>query len=159
MEGCDGAVEVADAGARRAGFEAWRLFLGAHAVLVRGLDARLREAAGIPLTWYDVLVHVAESPGRRIRLRDLERRVLISQSAVSRLAARMHECGLLARSTPAEDRRSVEVSLTDEGARRLRAARAVAREEILRSFVGALDGDEAERLAGILRRFSASPPS
>ncbi len=137
-----------------AAFAAWRLFLQAHAALVTRLDAALQDRADLPLLWYDVLVHVGEAPGRRIRLRELQERVFFSQSTVSRLAARLEGCGLVERCVPDDDRRTVEVRLTADGARRLRAARAVAIEELRGHFVAALAPGDAERLRDILGRLA-----
>ena len=146
----------------RVAFAAWRSLLEVHASLTRRLDAALQDRAGLPLGWYDVLVHVDEAPSGRIRLRELEQRVLVSQSTVSRLAARMEAAKLLARETPQDDRRSVEVHLTAAGLRCLRRARAVAIDEIRQGFVHALTENEAatllRTLSGIRRRTSARQP-
>ncbi|HZG96294.1 MAG TPA: MarR family transcriptional regulator [Mycobacteriales bacterium] len=135
----------------RPSFDAWQLLLEVHAAVTSRIDAALQERAGMPLGWYDVLVHVAEAPDRRIRLRDLEERVLVSQSTVSRLAVRMASAGLVDRSVPAEDRRSVEIRLTREGARRLREARSVAIEIIRQNFAAAVSGADAEHVAAALQ--------
>jgi DNA-binding MarR family transcriptional regulator len=133
--------------------------LEVHASLTRRLDAALQDRAGVPLGWYDVLVHVDEAPSGRIRLRELEQRVLVSQSTVSRLAVRMEAAGLLARETPDEDRRAVEVHLTAAGMRRLREARAVAIGEVRAAFVESISADDAVQLlrtlAGVRRRIKA----
>jgi DNA-binding MarR family transcriptional regulator len=134
-----------------AAFTAWRAFLQVHAMLTRQLDQALRERAGIPLSWYDVLVHIDEAPHHRIRSRDLEDRVLVSQSTVSRLAAKLEGAGLVTRTVPADDRRAVQMELTDAGRRSLRRARETAAEEIRRRFVSALHDDDAEHLLRILR--------
>jgi DNA-binding MarR family transcriptional regulator len=137
-------------------FAAWRSLLEVHARLSRRLDAALQRRAGVPLGWYDVLVHVDEAPSGRIRLRELEQRVLVSQSTVSRLAVRMEAAGLLAREKPRDDRRAVELHLTAAGASRLRAARQVAIVEIRESFVHSISADDATQLlrtlSGIRRR-------
>lgn len=143
----------------RVPFAAWRAFLEVHAVLTRGLDTALQKEAGIPLTWYDVLVHVDEAAGGCIRLRELEERVLVHQSTVSRLAVRLEQAGLLVRTTPANDRRSVEVHLTAAGAHRLRQARAVAIQEIRRGFVAGLHDDDATQLLRILSSIRSRNPA
>ena len=136
--------------AERVAFLAWRRFLEVHACVTRRLDAALQSRAGIALGWYDVLVHVDEAPSRRIRLRELEQSVLVSQSTVSRLAVRMERAGLLTRTTPADDRRSVEVRLTSAGTRLLRRARGVAIQEIRGGFAQGLTSDDAQELLRML---------
>ena len=41
---------------------AWRLYFESALALVDVLDAELERDAGIPLRWYDVLVHLEETP-------------------------------------------------------------------------------------------------
>jgi DNA-binding MarR family transcriptional regulator len=139
----------------RVPFAAWRSLLEVHASITRRLDAALQAKAGVSLGWYDVLVHVAEAPSGRIRLRELEQRVLVSQSTVSRHAARMEAAGLLIRATPPTDRRSVEVHLTEAGVARLRQARVVVIAELRQRFVQGLTAEDASHLlrtlAGVRR--------
>ena len=134
-----------------AAFTAWRMFLQVHTVLTQQLDRALQDRAGMPLSWYDILVHIGEAPHSRIRSRELEDRVFVSQSTVSRLAAKMEQAGLVTRTVPADDRRAVEIELTDAGGRSLRRARETAIEVIRRRFVTALHGDDAEHLLRILQ--------
>ena len=134
----------------RAAFDAWGLLLQVHASLVAGLDAALRERAGTTLTAYDLLVHVARAPDRRIRMHDLERRVLFSQSTVSRLATRLEREGLVERIVAEGDRRALEVRLTGAGARAFALARGVAVSYLREHFVAALEPGQDEQLRGIL---------
>lgn len=135
----------------RAAFDAWRLFLRAHATLVTGLDAALRTGADLPLSAYDLLAHVAAAPDRRIRMHDLEERVLFSQSTVSRLAARLERDGLLERVVAQDDRRALEVRLTGAGARAFARSRGVAVRYLRENFVGRLAPGQDEHLLELLR--------
>ena len=49
----------------------WRSFLRAHARVVGELEAELGARAGLALSWYDVLLQLAEAPNRRLRMADL----------------------------------------------------------------------------------------
>ena len=42
---------------------AWAALLQVHAALVPRLDRALQQAAGLPLSWYDVLLELAAVPG------------------------------------------------------------------------------------------------
>jgi MarR family protein len=69
----------------------WQSFLAAHRQIVEQLaDEMLREHQ-LPLEWFDVLVHLADLPGMRARQKELRDRVLLSESGVSRLLARMEK--------------------------------------------------------------------
>ena len=61
----------------------WREFLEAHALVVGALEVELDAERDLPLAWYDVLVSLAEAPGRRLRMQDLAARVLFSRSGLT----------------------------------------------------------------------------
>ena len=58
----------------------WRTFLRAHASITRQMEHDLAERHMLPLPSYDVLLQLAESPQRRLRMTDLADRVLLSRS-------------------------------------------------------------------------------
>jgi len=100
----------------------WQSFLAAHRQIVEQLaDEMLREHQ-LPLEWFDVLVHLADLPGMRAHQKELRDRVLLSESGVSRLLVRMETAGLITRSTADDDRRSMEIAVTDDGRAALLAA-------------------------------------
>lgn len=98
--------------------EAWEALLSAHAVVVKELAAQgiWRD---ISMREYDVLYTLAKR-GEPLRLSELNRRVLLSQPALSRLVDRLVERGLVARCADPADRRGVRLYLTDEGQARQR---------------------------------------
>ncbi|MBX6752345.1 MAG: MarR family transcriptional regulator [Micromonosporaceae bacterium] len=98
--------------------EAWEALLSAHAVVVKELAAQgiWRD---ISMREYDVLYTLAKR-GAPLRLGELNRRVLLSQPALSRLVDRLVERGLVARCADPADRRGVRLFLTEEGQARQR---------------------------------------
>ncbi|NMD57857.1 MarR family transcriptional regulator [Tsukamurella conjunctivitidis] len=66
--------------------------------------------------------HEADGGGK-VRMADLAEHVHLSQSALSRLVARLEKDGLATRSMCQSDRRSVFTAITDEGRQRYDAAR------------------------------------
>ncbi len=101
---------------------AWRSFLRAHAQLTRTLEAELLAAHELPLPSYDVLLHLAEAPGRRLRMTELAEQVLLSRSGLTRLVDRLERDGLVERAACPNDARGTHAVLTDAGLARLRAA-------------------------------------
>ena len=100
----------------------WQSFLAAHRQIVKQLaDEMLREHQ-LPLEWFDVLVHLADLPGMRARQKELRDRMLLSESGVSRLLVRMEKAGVITRSTADDDRRGIEIAVTDDGRAALLAA-------------------------------------
>ena len=102
---------------------AWTGFLRAHAALVHELDRQLETSHGLPLTQYEVLLHLERAPEHRLRMSELARSVLLSQSGVTRLVDRLQQRGLVVREPCPEDRRVLYARLTPEGAAALAEAR------------------------------------
>jgi DNA-binding MarR family transcriptional regulator len=100
----------------------WQSFLAAHRQIVEQLADEMMREHQLPLEWFDVLVHLADLPGMRARQKELRDRVLLSESGVSRLLARMEQAGLITRSTAGDDRRSIEIAVTENGRAALLAA-------------------------------------
>jgi DNA-binding MarR family transcriptional regulator len=94
---------------------AWALFLRAYATLVDVLDGELRAEAGLPLTWFDVLVHLSDAPDGSLRMHDLASHVLLSKSGLTRLVDRMEAAGVVERAPCPRDRRVVYARLTARG--------------------------------------------
>jgi DNA-binding MarR family transcriptional regulator len=126
---------------------AWRGFLRAHAALVRELDRELEETHGLPLTHYEVLLHLGNAPERRLRMSDLAQSVLLSQSGITRLVDRLEAAGLVARAPCVEDRRVLYAQLTDAGRARLEAARPTHLAGVRTRFLSRFEDDELATLA------------
>ncbi|MTE15978.1 MarR family winged helix-turn-helix transcriptional regulator [Nocardia aurantiaca] len=132
---------------------AWAALLQVHARLVPELDAELRRATGLPLSWYDVLLEL-DGP-HRLRMSDLGERVVLSRTRVSRLVTEMESDGLVRRESNPDDGRSAFVSITDTGRRRFREAAPHYLAGIERRFGGKLDPAELETVAAALRKVLA----
>src|SRR4249919_3415583 len=112
---------------------AWRLYFESALALVDVLDAELERDAGIPLRWYDALVHLEETPDG-LRMNELAERILYSKSGFTRVVDRMEEAGLVRRVRPENDRRSILVLLTDAGRKTMEQARRYHRDAIDQHF-------------------------
>jgi DNA-binding MarR family transcriptional regulator len=141
---------------READLEAWRTFLVAHATAVRRIEEELAREGGIPLVDYDVLVALEHAPGRRLQLRDLQRRVLLTRSGITRLVDRLEAQGLLRRERLGEDRRAVHAVLTDEGLAAIRRTWPVYARGISEHFAHHLSPEQVPVLTAELGRV-ASP--
>ena len=134
---------------------AWRTFLRAHARVVRDLEQELQADQGIALTDYDVLVQLAASDGRRLRMSELADRLLLSRSGVTRLVDRLVAEGLLERVMCESDRRGQWASLTDAGRERLREASPTHLAGVERHFLDRFNADELPALERMLERVVA----
>ena len=91
------------------------LIVRTHRRLTDTLGRELEDAVGIPLVFFDVLIHVGAAPERRLTMSRLSGDVSLTTGGVTRLVDRMAEAGLVARENCANDRRSVYVVLTPQG--------------------------------------------
>jgi DNA-binding MarR family transcriptional regulator len=102
--------------------DVWGSVLQLYAALTPEFDRRLRAAADLPLTWYDVLLELSSADGHRLTMGQLGERVVLSRSRVSRLVDDLAGVGLVCRESHPEDARSSYAVLTDAGLQRFRDA-------------------------------------
>jgi DNA-binding MarR family transcriptional regulator len=119
--------------------EPWRAFLQAHARVTRRLDEELRAEHDLSLAEYDALLTIADAPDRRIRMRQLADRVILSKSGVTRLIDRLVLDGLVQRDACLSDARGAEAVLTPAGLDRLRRASRTHLRGIDEHFLAAVD--------------------
>lgn len=93
----------------------WRAFLGASQLLLNKLDRELQRDAGMPHTYYEILVNLSEASERTMRMSDLAERSLSSRSRLSHAADRIEQLGWIERLDCPEDKRGSYARLTDEG--------------------------------------------
>ncbi len=117
---------------------AWRGLLRAHACLAKRLDAELEQAHGLPMSSYEVLGHLEEASGGRMRMCELAEQAQLSRSGLTRLVDRLERDGLLERCSCKHDARGAYACMTGAGRELLDAARAthvtVIREQFLSRF-------------------------
>ncbi|MGZ6060303.1 MAG: MarR family winged helix-turn-helix transcriptional regulator [Myxococcaceae bacterium] len=131
----------------------WRLFFESALALLDVLDTELEQAVGIPQRWYDVLVHLEESP-QGIPMNELAERILYSKSGFTRVVDRMEEAGLVRRVRPPHDRRSILVLLTEKGTETKDRARRYHRDGIERHFSRHLTDTDIKALIRALEKIS-----
>ena len=134
---------------------AWARLGKAERFVLAAVEADLKAAGFPPLSWYDVALELrrAEAPLRPI---ELEMRLLIAQSNMSRLIDRMEAAGYVSRSPCADDRRGFQLQLTEPGHGLLRDMWPVYRAAIQRHVGAKLDADQAAVLASALGRLLGS---
>jgi DNA-binding MarR family transcriptional regulator len=121
------------------------LLVRSHRQLRFLLGRELEQSVGIPLVWFDVLIHVGGADQGRLTMRRLSEEVALTTGGVTRLVDRMVEAGLVARENCPSDRRSVHVVLTPVGHSTLRVAIGQHIEGVDRHLIAPLD--ETDRIA------------
>jgi DNA-binding MarR family transcriptional regulator len=102
--------------------EIWRELLDRHARTTSALERSLHEH-GLGVSEYEVLERLASGDKEERRMQELAEAVHLSQSALSRVVARLEADGLVTRAMCAEDRRGIFACLTEAGRERYAAAR------------------------------------
>lgn len=120
--------------------------------LTDSLGRELEQSVGIPLVFFDVLIHVGGAPDGRLTMSRLSTDVALTTGGVTRLVDRMVEAGLVARQNCPNDRRSVHVVLTPEGRAVLGRAVAAHVDGIDRHLVAHLDAGDRAALAAVLTK-------
>jgi DNA-binding MarR family transcriptional regulator len=104
---------------------AWQAFLQAHAAVIRNLEREMEATQGLPLTWYDVLLHLKNAPDGRLRMQALADSVVLTRSGLTRLIDRMEKAGYVRRQVCPEDRRGFFAVITLAGLNAQKHAAAV----------------------------------
>ena len=128
--------------------------MSAHATLVKRLlaDGIWEEAS---MREYDVLYTLSKCP-EPIRLGELNRHVLLSQPALSRLVDRLAERALVARRPDPADRRGLLLSLTAAGRELQREIGRRHARGVARAMRAALTPAELSQLAALCRKLTDS---
>jgi len=134
---------------------AWRGLLVAHSRLVPAVEADLRAAGQVSLSWYDVLLELNAAPGRRLRMSELGQRAVLSRTRVSRVVDELAAAGLAERQPDEADGRSSFAVLTPAGRNALRRAWPVYREAIRRRLGAHLTAQQCRQLARLLEHATA----
>ncbi|MEG4642152.1 DNA-binding MarR family transcriptional regulator [Paracoccus pantotrophus] len=132
-------------------FLPYRLSVAA-AQVSRRFAARYAAEAGLSIPEWRVLAHLAHSGA--VSVRDINARVHLDKSVVSRAAARLQEAGWVRKSGNAADRRLVVLELTPEG--RALMARLGRIAEAFQAELLAELGPEAEALDRALARLAGT---
>jgi DNA-binding MarR family transcriptional regulator len=140
--------------AEQALVEQWRGILALHARTQGELDRALH-GHGLCASDFEVLDVLAQGETPKgpcsYRVQEISEHIHLSQSALSRLIARLEKDGLVSRGMCQEDRRGVRVALTDKGralhAEVLPVQRAVLTRMLADDADDARDAEEAEGVA------------
>jgi DNA-binding MarR family transcriptional regulator len=142
------------AGRSRLANDAWEALLTAHAEMIKQLAAE-DVWSEVSMREYDVLYTLSKCP-KPIRLGELNRRVLLSQPALSRMVDRLVERGLVQRDTDASDGRGILLGLTEEGRAQQRRAGRPHALGVARAMTAAFDDDELTELTALCRKLIES---
>ena len=128
---------------------AWRTFIESSWQLHTRLEEDLREATGLSMNDYHVLVVLSEAPGRRLRMGELASRLVFSPSRITYQINSMVKRGMVRKEPCPEDGRGQEALLTDDGMAALEAAAPLHLITVRDRFIDRLDADELAVIARV----------
>lgn len=134
-------------------WQVWQLYFETTARLTTEIEARLKEH-GCSLMDYQVLLLLTDAEGHRLRMGELAQRMVFSPSRLSYQIGVLEKRGWVRRRRCAQDARGLEAELTDEGQRAFRRLRPAHARDVEELFLGALEGDDAARLAAVMERLA-----
>ena len=137
---------------------AWSGFIRAHASIVKDLDADLRDAHGLPLSSFDVLVQLSLAPDDRMQMHKLAEAVHISRSGLTRLVDRLERQGLIARHKGERDPRQVFACITSAGLERLAETTPTHLAGVRKRFLERLTRTQMSQLTAVWNRLLGSVP-
>jgi len=139
----------------------WRAFLEATRATFERIDGQLQHGAGIPHTYYEILVRLSEAPEHALRMSELAERSLSSRSRLSHAVNRLVELGWVNRAECPTDRRGQLALLTPAGMAALEKAAPGHVETVRTTIFDALSPEQVGQLRAIsealLDRARANP--
>jgi DNA-binding MarR family transcriptional regulator len=137
---------------------AWVALLRAHAAATRRFNSDLVSGHGLTLNDYEVLLHLAHAPERRMRRVDLANSVFLTPSGITRLVAGLERAGYVERASCDSDARVTYALLTDAGLEKLREAASTHVDGIRSHFADRFSTEELATLAELLARLPLDGP-
>jgi DNA-binding MarR family transcriptional regulator len=135
--------------------DAWEALLAAHAALMKQFAAD--DLWGeLSMREYDVLYTLSKFP-EPLRISELNRHLLLSQPALSRLLDRLAGRGLVERQPDPADGRGVRLSLTGTGRALQRQIGRRHGRSVARAMTAGLDRAELLQLESICRKLARQP--
>jgi MarR family 2-MHQ and catechol resistance regulon transcriptional repressor len=128
--------------------------IGLFAEAFVGLNSRFAaqlDRHRLSMVEFEVMMRLARTPGRRLRMTDLAAQTSLSTSGVTRVVDRMDRAGLIRREACPTDRRSSYAVITDTGLSRLDDLLPEHLDTIERWFVTPLTPTQFDNLLDALR--------
>jgi DNA-binding MarR family transcriptional regulator len=135
--------------------DAWRAVVTSYAAVTERVQKAFAAADLPPLSWFELLWAVKQSPNGGPRMSDLAERLTLSRGGITKLVDRLEGAGYMERISCSDDRRSFQAELTPAGERMLEEMREAYSAEVER-HLATVTAEEAELLTATLTRVTDS---
>lgn len=122
-----------------------------------GLSSEFSAVHGISVNDFLLLLHLERAAANRLSRVDLAKRMHVSASTITRMAAPMEKIGLVGREVDQRDARLVFVVATDTGRTKLSEALATFSKRAGYLFTDRWNDEEIDQFASMLSRMIAGP--
>ncbi len=139
---------------RAKALELWEGLTRAHGTMTAAIEKDMPPQAGMPLAWYEVLLHLSRVPQGLMRYQDLAKVAGITDSGASRRLEQMVKAGFIDRKSCPTDRRGVYAHITPAGQAGFERAHAVFLRSLDRNLASHLESDDADAMNAALSRLS-----
>ncbi|PWC03496.1 MarR family winged helix-turn-helix transcriptional regulator [Agromyces badenianii] len=129
--------------------------LEVSALVQHGVARQLRDEGGLSFTQFQILAILGEHASRQSTMTALADRLVHSRSGLTYQVGRLEEAGLVVREPSSDDERSVNVTLTPQGAALLERVLPGHVEVVREVLVDALEPSDREELTRLLGRVAA----
>jgi DNA-binding MarR family transcriptional regulator len=133
----------------------WRRFIAMQSRLMAQMAAHMQVEGGLSTPDYEVLAHLSEAPGGRMRSTDLIACTCWEKSRLSHHLTRMEKRGLITRELRADDLRYSDVLITPEGRAAIEAAAPMHVAHVRAWFIDALTPAELATFAALCDKVTA----
>ena len=134
-----------------------RLLQSAEQIKAR-LSGDFASVHGLSVNEVFLLMHLEKAPLHRLSRVELARRMHVSASTVTRMAAPMEKIGLVSRQADARDARLAFVVLTESGLEKVKEARVTFAKQATHVFRDRWTDADLEQLCTLLHRLIADAP-
>jgi DNA-binding MarR family transcriptional regulator len=132
----------------------WEGLARAHSTMTAALENDMVPEAGIPLGWYEVLLHLSRAAKGMMRFQELAKVSGITDSGASRRLDQMIKAGLIDRHSCPTDRRGVYAHMTPAGRAGFERAHAVFLRSLDRNLGRHLEAGEVDAMNATLARLA-----
>ncbi|NEA31919.1 MarR family transcriptional regulator [Streptomyces sp. SID13031] len=128
---------------------AWRAFIAAQRVVNGRIEQQLQRDAGMPHTYFEILVRLADATDGRLRMSELAVSTLGSRSRLSHAVNRLEKVGWVRREGIESDRRGQVAIITEEGRQKLKDTAPGHVEAVRQAVFDALTSEQVDQLRDI----------
>lgn len=134
----------------------WEAFSYAGERVRDALERRVQNSAGMPPSFFELLIRLRRAPGRRLRMSELASATRSKPSRITYAVNRLEEAGWVTREGHPTDGRGSTATLTEQGVQAMDAARPEYTRVVREHLLGPLTPGEQHQLRVLCEKILAS---